>query len=163
MTVRLHQLAAFFLLCIALGQTSAQTYPDKPIKILVGFAPGGGGDVLARNFAAELTKALEWAIVVENRPGANAMIAAALVAQAPPDGYTLGVVSPPDITNPLIYGSTAQYKITDFVPIAPMASLPLVLVSTPSFPASTIKELVALAKAKPGAINYGTAGVGAPN
>ena len=110
-----------------------------------------------------LTKSLGWSIVVENRPGANAMIAAALVAKAAPDGYTLGVVSPPDITNALIYGNTAQYKITDFVPIAPMATLPLVLVSTPSFPASTIKELIALAKAKPGAINYGTAGVGAPN
>ena len=153
----------FFLLGFALGPAIGQTYPDKPIRILVGFAPGGGGDTLARAFQPELSKALGQSVVVENRPGANSMIAAGLVAKSPPDGYTLGVSSPPDITNALIYGNIAAYKITDFVPVAPMATLPLLLVVTPSFPANNVKEFIELAKAKPGYINYGTAGVGAPN
>lgn len=160
---QLHRLIALCCLCLAVAPAAAQTYPDRPIHLLVGFAPGGGGDVLARAFGAELSKSLGQSVIVENRPGASGMIAAAAVAKALPDGYTLGVSSPPDITNPLINGSVANYKITDFVPVAPMATLPLVLVVTPSFPVSNVKEFIELAKAKPGAINYGTAGIGAPN
>jgi tripartite-type tricarboxylate transporter receptor subunit TctC len=161
--MKIPRLIAFALFCLVALPVIAQTYPDRPIKILVGFAPGGGGDTLARAFAADLNKSLGWSVVVENRPGANSMIAAGVLAKSPPDGYTLGVSSPPDITNALIYGNVAPYKISDFVPVAPMATLPLVLVVTPSFPANNIKEFIALAKEKPGAINYGTAGVGAPN
>jgi len=161
--MKIHRLIALLFLCLAGGSVFAQPYPNKPIRILVGFAPGGGGDVLARAFATELTKSLGQSVVVENRPGAGSMIAAGLLSKAPPDGYTLGVSSPPDITNALIYGSVAPYRISDFVPVAPMATLPLVLVVTPSFPASNVREFVELAKAKPGVINYGTAGIGAPN
>ena len=155
---------ALTLLGFCAGPALAQTYPSKPLRILVGFAPGGGGDVLARAFAAELTKSLGQSFVVENRPGANSMLAAGQVAKAPPDGYTLGLSSPADITNSLMYGNDAPYSISkDFAPVAPMATLPLLLVVNPSLPVSSAKEFIALAKTKPGAINYGTAGVGAPN
>ena len=102
MNIRAFGFLALILSCVVAAPAIAQSYPDKPIRILVGFAPGGGGDTLARAFAPELSKALGQSVVVENRPGANSMIAAGLVATAPADGYTLGVSSPPDITNALI-------------------------------------------------------------
>jgi tripartite-type tricarboxylate transporter receptor subunit TctC len=130
----------------------------------VGYAPGGGGDVLARAFAAELSKSLGQPVIVDNRPGANGMIALAQLAKSAPDGYTLGVANPFDITAALLYEGEMQYDIEkDFAPVAPMATTPLFLVVTPSLGVSNVQELVALAKSKPGALNFGTGGVGAPN
>jgi tripartite-type tricarboxylate transporter receptor subunit TctC len=133
-------------------------YPTKPVRVLVGFAPGGGGDILSRAYAAELEKALGQPFLVENRPGANGMIAAGALAKAAPDGYTLAMTVPAVLTNALLVPSTPYKVPNDFQPIAGMATTPMLLVVNPDFPARTVKEFVALAKVKPGSINYAGAG-----
>ena len=145
-----------------LSHAIAQSYPTRPVRLLVGFPPGGSADILARVFATELEKPLGQPMVVENRPGADGLLAAGLLAKATPDGYTLGVVVPGNVTNLLLYkGKDVPYDVAkDFAPIAPMATTPLVLVVTPSLPVNSVKDLVALAKAKSGALNYGSAGHG---
>src|SRR4249920_1298558 len=151
-------IALFF--AVASFSALAQSFPDRPLKLVVGFAPGGPADGLARIAAQALSDGLGQTAVVENRPGAGGMIAAGAVAKAAPDGYTLLVTVLSDVINPLI-NKQAQYSIeTSFTPIALIASAPNVLVVHPSVPAASVKELIDHARAHPGELSYGSAGVG---
>jgi len=150
-------------LSVAVGATgiaSAQSYPTKPVRILIGYAPGGASDVLTRAFAEELSKSLGQPFIVENRPGANGVTAAVQLAKSTPDGYTIGIAVPSNVTNMLLHkaGEQPYDFVKDFAPIAPMASTPMILVVTPSLPVKNVKELIDMAKSKPGQINYAGAG-----
>jgi tripartite-type tricarboxylate transporter receptor subunit TctC len=152
-------------LALALGlvQVSAQTtkYPDRPIKILVGFAAGGGTDVAARILAQKLTEGLGQTVLVENRPGASGMIADEVVAKSPPDGYTLLVGTQTTLAvAPNLYRKFALDPAKEFAGVSMAGISPLVLVVHPSMPAYSVKDVIAIAKAKPGTINFGSGGVG---
>ena len=138
----------------------AQAFPSKPIRIIVPFTPGSATDTMARPIAEKLSAALGQQVLVENRPGAGGTIGASLVAKAPPDGYTLGVVSTGHVVNPVLYSSLPYDTLKDFSGVSPLAGQPSVLVVSPSLGVKTVKDLVAMAKAKPGQLNYATAGVG---
>jgi tripartite-type tricarboxylate transporter receptor subunit TctC len=141
----------------------AQTYPARPIRLLVGFAPGGGTDVMARLVQQGLSERLGQQIVVENRPGAGTNIATEAVVHAAPDGYTLLAASLPNAGNATLYGDLKFNFIRDTVPVAGIALDPFVLEVTPALPVKTIPELVAYAKANPGKVNYGSGGIGSGN
>ena len=148
------------VLAIASGAALAQAFPDRPVKILVGFAPGGPADALARIAAQILSEGLGQPVIVENRAGAGGAIAASAAASAAPDGYTLLENAVSDVINPLT-NKQVQYNIeTSFAPIALIASAPNVLVVHPSIPVASAKELVEYARAHPGVLTYGSAGVG---
>jgi tripartite-type tricarboxylate transporter receptor subunit TctC len=143
----------------AKGQTTR--YPDKPIKIFVGFAAGGGTDVAARILAQKLTETLGQSVMVENRPGASGMIAAETLAKSAADGYTLMMGSQTTLAvAPTLYRKFSIDAARDFIGVATAGVSPLVLVVHPSVPARSVKDLIALAKAKPGAINFGSGGLG---
>ena len=145
---------------LAGGGALAQSFPERPLRILVGYAPGGPADALARIGAQVLSEGLGQPVIVENRPGAGGSIAAGIVAQAPADGYTLLLSATSDVINSLI-NREVQYDIeTSFAPIALIASAPNVLVVHPSVPVGSVQELIEYARAHPGALNYGSAGVG---
>ena len=147
-------------LALASGGGSAQGFPERPIKLLVGFAPGGPADALARITAQILTEGLGQPVIVENRAGAGGTIAATAVAKAAPDGYTLLVCANSDVINPLA-NKQVQYSIeASFTPIALIARAPNVLVVHPSIPVGSVQELVEYARAHPDALTYGSAGVG---
>lgn len=140
----------------------AGTYPTKPVRVVYPFAPGGGGDLVSRTLAAELTRELKETFVVDNRTGGNGNIGTDIVARAPSDGYTLLVTTNATIViNPQLFTKVVQYDpVKDFSPISLVASQPFVLVVHPSVPAKSVSELIALAKAKPGTLNYGSSGSG---
>ena len=142
------------------GATWAQTYPAKTITIIVPFTPGSATDVAARLVGEKLNAAWGQPVIVDNRAGAGGTIGIAQTARAEPDGYTLAVVSTGHVVNPVLYKDLPYDTLKDLAGVAPIASLPSVLVVAPSLGVKNVKELVALAKAKPGALNYGTAGVG---
>jgi len=146
--------------CIAAGAACAQSYPTKAVRMVVPFAPGGGTDVIARRFAADLTDSLKRQFVVDNRAGANGIIGTEIVARAPADGYTLLFVSSPHAVNPGLYAKLPYDTVRDFAPIALVASSPYVLVVNPSLAARDVKDLIALAKARPDQINYASGGNG---
>ncbi|MBO1110772.1 tripartite tricarboxylate transporter substrate binding protein [Bordetella petrii] len=159
-----------FLAALALAGTAGglpaahAAYPDQPIRIVVGYSAGGTTDILARVLGEQLGKELKQSIIVENKPGAAGNIAAAYVQDARPDGYTLfmATVSSHGI-NPALYKRTLGYDpVGGFVPVAMVASIPLVLVTTPKLPARSVDELVALARSKPGELNYSSSGNGSP-
>jgi tripartite-type tricarboxylate transporter receptor subunit TctC len=141
----------------------AQAYPARPIRLLVGFAPGGGTDVMARLIQQVLSERLGQQVVVENRPGAGTNIATEAVVHAAPDGYTLLAASLPNAGNATLYGDLKFNFIRDTVPVAGIALDPFVLEVTPSLPVKTIPELIAYAKANPGKVNYGSGGIGSGN
>jgi tripartite-type tricarboxylate transporter receptor subunit TctC len=136
----------------------AQDYPVKPIRVLVGYAPGGGADAVARIIAQKLTERLGQTVLVDNRSGAAAMIAAELVAHATPDGYTLLVTDTPHTINPGMFKKVPYDPNRDFTPIALAASSPLALVVHPSVPAQTLQQFIELAKAQPGKLTLGSGG-----
>ena len=142
------------------GEASAQSYPTKPIRILVGTPPGGGADFLARGFAPKLTESLGQPIVVENRPGANGAVASEVLARSAPDGYLLKINVFGDAVNPLLIKVNFDF-IKDFSYIALAGESQNILASHPSLPVTGIKGLVALSKAKPGGVTYGSQGIGA--
>src|SRR5262245_31785343 len=150
--------------CLYLGAnpSKAQTYPAKPIRIVVSAAPGGVTDLLGRTLAVELGQAWGQQVVVENKPGANNQIAAEFVAKAEPDGYTL-LLTPETtfVVNPTLYGRLPYDADKDFAPVAGLAFVQQALVTHPSLPVGNVAELIALAKARPGSINSASAGVGA--
>jgi tripartite-type tricarboxylate transporter receptor subunit TctC len=149
-------LSAIFAPAFAQGH-----YPDKPVRIMVGFPPGGSQDANARVLAMKLTEALGQQFVVENRGGANGAINAALAAKAKPDGYSLfmGPTSN-DAGNVALVPNLAYDPIRDFEPISMVSTVPMLLTVTASLPVKTVKELIALAKAKPGQLNFGSTGIG---
>ena len=139
---------------------SADEYPSRPVKIIVPFGAGGPTDVFARALGDELGKVLHQAFVMENRPGAGTTIGTDVVAKARPDGYTLLMVSGTQTVNETLYSHKPYKLMKDLVPIAPLIESDLVLVVHPSVPAKSLKELLALARAKPGTLNYGSSGPG---
>jgi tripartite-type tricarboxylate transporter receptor subunit TctC len=141
----------------------AQAYPSRPIRLLVGFAPGGGTDVMARLIQQSLSEKLGQQVVVENRPGAGTNIATEAVVHATPDGYTLLAASLANAGNATLYSDLKFNFIRDTVPVAGIALDPFVLEVTPSLPVKTIPELIAYAKANPGKVNYGSGGIGSGN
>ena len=160
MTTRRHLVASALLLCAAFG-AQAQGYPSKPVKMVVGFSPGGGTDILARIVGQKLGDAWGQSVVVENRPGASATIGAAVVAKAPPDGYTLAMGQlTPNAIAPALFTTLPYDAVKDFVPIILVGTSPNVLVVNPAVPAKTVSELIALAKSKPGRLTYASSGAG---
>src|SRR5580765_931590 len=133
----------------------AQGYPTKPIRIVVGFPPGGGNDIIARMAGAKMQESWGQPVVIDNKPGANSIIASEFVAKSAPDGYTLLVNATGGMSvNPVLYASLPYDPLKDFVPISMVGSFPLVLAVNPSVPANSVQELVAYAKANPGKLNY---------
>ena len=157
-------LAVALALTCAAGTLRAQVtgYPDRPIKLLVGFGAGGGTDIVARILASKMSESLGQSVVVENRTGASGMIAAADVAKSPPDGYTLMMGSQTTFAvAPILYRKTVTLDpAKDFAGVTLTGASPLVLVANPAFPAHTLADVIAMAKANPGKINFGTGGVG---
>jgi tripartite-type tricarboxylate transporter receptor subunit TctC len=150
----------FLAVFLWIGAAFAQTYPAKPITIIVPFTPGSATDVAARLVGEKLSAAWGQPVIVDNRAGAGGTIGIAQTARAEPDGYTLAVVSTGHVVNPVLYKDLPYDTLKDLAGVAPLASLPSVLVVSPSLGVKNVKDLVALAKAKPGELNYGTAGVG---
>jgi tripartite-type tricarboxylate transporter receptor subunit TctC len=144
----------------AFGQAG---FPDKPIRIVVPFAPGGGTDVLTRIVAQQMAEDMKAQIVIENRPGAGGALGAALVAKAAPDGYTLYVGTTATSMMPSLSKGLSFDPIADFVPIALIGSSPFILITNNKLPVSTLPELLALARSKPGSLSYGSAGNGSIN
>jgi len=145
----------------AIPPVAAQSYPAKPVRMVVGFPPGGGTDILARIVAQKLSDAWGQQVLVENRPGASATIGANAVAKAAPDGYTLSMGQlTPNAIAPALYPKLPYDAIKDFAPIVLVGTSPNVLVVTPSLPAKNLAELVALAKAQPGKLAYASSGAG---
>jgi tripartite-type tricarboxylate transporter receptor subunit TctC len=143
------------------GQALEQPYPSKPIRLVVGFPPGGAADFVSRAFQEPLGKALGQPIVVDNRPGAGSSIAAEHVAKSAPDGYTVLIASPSSIlVNPVITPKAGFQPSTDLVPVSKVSSSPLILAVNPAVPASSVKELIAHAKQNPGKLNFATSGNG---
>ena len=150
--------------CIALSTAAvalftasgfAQDYPGKPIRIVVGYSAGGGNDIIVRVMAPELSKGLGQPVIVDNKPGAQSIIAAELVAKAPADGYTILMgPSGPMTINPATYSKLPYDPVRDFAPISMIASFPLLLVVDPKLPVNNVKELIDYAKANPGKANY---------
>ena len=141
----------------------AQTYPTRPVHIIVGYAPGGATDIMARLVGQWLSERLGQQFVIENRPGAGSNIAAEAVVRAPADGYTLLLVGVSNAINATLYDRLNFNFIRDIAPVAGIIRDTYVMVVNPSFPAKTVPEFVAYAKADPGRINFGSAGIGSPN
>src|SRR5688572_805554 len=154
---------AFLLGCAGLaGPAMAQPYPAKPVRILVGFAPGGGTDIMARALGAKMTESVKQQFVIENRPGANANIAAKLAAEAPADGYTILFMSVSHIMSKPVYKNLGYDIERDFAPITVVSEVSNVFAAHPTLPAMNVKELIALARSNPGGLTYATSGVGSP-
>ncbi len=151
--------AAAALACLPPIATAQAQYPSKPIRLIVGFAPGATNDLLARAVGQKLTEQLGQSVVVENRGGANTAIAAAQFVRSPPDGYTLMLNSPGHITNPALMKLDFD-SVKDFAFITQLAESVNLLVVHPSLPAKSVKELIAISKHRPGQINYASSGTG---
>jgi tripartite-type tricarboxylate transporter receptor subunit TctC len=154
-------LLALALAVTAAGSAFAQAYPNKPIRLIVPFPPGGGNDVIARIVGQKLAERLGQAVVIDNKGGGNGVIGLNALAQAAPDGYTIGVgAAGPMAVNPSLYENLSYDPLRDFVPITNMVNFPLLLVTHPSLKIKTIRDLIALAKAEPGKIFYASPGSG---
>jgi len=160
--MRIHVAAAFVLGLAACTQAFAQSakYPDRPVRMIIPFPPGGTVDVVARLVGPIATQSIGQQIVMENRVGASGIIGTGFVAQSKPDGYTLLINTTPLVTNTLMFSKVPYDVLTDFAPISLLASTPSFVSVHPSVPAKNVKELIALAKARPGTLNYGGAGTG---
>lgn len=153
--------------CYALGvaacaplSAQAQDFPSKPMKIVSPYPPGGGTDVMARSLAVKFGERFNQPVTVENRGGASSTIGSALVAKAPPDGYTMLVTAAGYASVPTLYPSLPYDHVRDLAPVSQLCSGPLILVVHPSLPVRSVKELIAMAKAHPGELNYGSSGTG---
>lgn len=160
--MRISVAAALALGMIATSPAFAQTakYPERPVRMIIPFPPGGTVDVVARLVGPIATQSIGQQIVMENRVGASGIIGTGFVAQSKPDGYTLLINTTPLVTNTLMFSKVPYDALTDFAPISLLASTPSFVSVHPSVPARNVKELIALAKARPGTLNYGGAGTG---
>jgi len=155
--------AAFFAAALTLGFTAsaaAQSFPSKPVRIVVGLAPGGGTDIITRLVGQKLGAAINQQVIVDNRPGAGGNIAAELVARAAPDGYTLIVVTASHAVNPAIYKKMGYDPIKDFSPITQLTTQPYIFVVHPSAPIKSVKDWIALSKQRKGGLTYASSGAG---
>jgi tripartite-type tricarboxylate transporter receptor subunit TctC len=144
------------------SEASAQAYPSKPVRLIVPFGPGGPADVYARILAQHMSEALKQSFVVENRPGAGAIIGTDAVAKSAPDGYTLLLMSNAHTTNESLIPNKPYQLMRDFVPVSPINYSDLLMVAHPSTGVKNLKEFIALAKLKPGVLNYASSGPGTP-
>ena len=142
------------------GTVHAQTYPTRPVRIIVPVSPGATTDALARAVAQELSRSMGQQFIIENRPGASGMIGTELVAKAVPDGYTLLVITSTHTINPSLHRKLPYDPLTDFTPVTLMASSPTVLIVHPSLPARNVRDLIGIAKKMPGQLNFGSGGKG---
>ncbi len=149
-----------FGLSLLSGTAAAQDYPAKPVRLIVGFPPGGATDLVARILQPRLAQALGKEIVVDNRPGANGVVGAELAAKAPPDGYTLHLATFASLVISPAIGKVPYDPLKDFTPIARVVELQNIFIAQPSLPVRDMQELIALAKARPGVLNYATSGTG---
>ena len=148
---------------LACSPAASQDYPSKPVRMIVPYAPGGATDILARLLAARIDQELKQSVVIDNRGGGASQVGTQSIAQAPPDGYTIGMIDSAFTINPGLFAGKLPYDtIKDFAPVSLIATAPLVLVVHPSLAATSAQELVALAKQKPGAISYALPGLGTP-
>lgn len=141
------------------AQASEPAYPARPIRMIIGFPPGGTADILARAVASELTDSWGQPVVIDNRPGAGSSIGSDLAARAAPDGYTLLVVTSSHVVNAIVT-KQRYHPVDSFTPITPLVSTAMALLSNPAVPVQSVRELVSLANAKPGALNFGSSGSG---
>ncbi len=150
------------LLCamsVFVATSNAQSYPAKPIRIIVPYPPGGGTDVVARTLAQKMTEVMGQQVIVDNRPGANSIIGSDLVAKAAPDGYTALITLATHVINPALYAKL-PYGPDDHAPVTVLAEYPFVITVHPSLPAKNVKDLIAFAKARPGQLTYASSGNG---
>jgi len=154
--------AALAVAALAAGPAAARNWPSAPIRLMVPFAAGGGSDIMARLIAPKLYAALGQQVVVENKPGGSSIIGSQIVANSPPDGYTIMMMDSSITINPSLFKTLPYDALKDFAPIIHVASGPVILAANPALPANTVGELVAAAKASPGALFYGSGGTGAP-
>ena len=151
----------FWLLAVGSGFAQAQQYPTKPVRMIVGFTAGGPSDIVGRIVAQQLTERMGRQFVVENRAGATGMIGAEIVAKAPPDGHALYLASQTThAVAPAMYAKPLYDPVKEFATVSLVAHNPLLMVVHPSMNVKTVKELIALAKAQPGAVNFATGGIG---
>lgn len=156
--------ACALVLAVVAGPVWAQDFPSRPLKLVVPYAPGGGADSVARIVAKKVSENIGQPIVIENKGGAGSIVGTDLVAKAEPDGYTLLLgQSGPISINPAVYKSLPYDPVKDFAPITMTTAYPYILVVNAESPAKNLQEFVALAKSKPGGLNYGSTGVGAAN
>src|SRR5215468_5834486 len=153
-------LAALLLVGASFAQTSG--YPDRPVKVIAPFAPGGPVDVVARVLAPKLSENLGQQFYVENHPGGSGNIGTALVAKAPPDGYTILVISSTLVVNPSLFEKLGFDTLSDLAPVSLIGVSPQVLLVNPTVPATNLKELIAWVRASPGQYSYAHAGLGTP-
>ncbi|MGH8617512.1 MAG: tripartite tricarboxylate transporter substrate binding protein [Burkholderiales bacterium] len=146
--------------CLQVSVAFAQAFPAKPVRIMVGLAPGGGTDIISRMVGQKLGVAINQQVVIDNRPGAGGNIAAELVAKAPPDGYTLIVVTASHAVNPSLYKKLGYDPIKDFTPITQLTSQPYLFVVHPSVPVRNVKDYIALSKTRKGGLTYASSGSG---
>jgi tripartite-type tricarboxylate transporter receptor subunit TctC len=152
---------ALALLAVSNGRVHAQAFPVKPVRIIVPFPPGGGNDVIARVVAQQMSDRIGQPVVVENRAGANGMVGLEVLAKSPADGYTIGTgAAGPMAVNPSLYEKIPYDPIRDFAPITNMVNFPLLLVTHPSLPVKSVRDLLALARARPDQLSYASPGSG---
>jgi tripartite-type tricarboxylate transporter receptor subunit TctC len=154
-------IAAFSILLASAGHSLAQGWPNRPIRMVVPYTPGGYTDLMARLVGQKISEALGQPVVFENKPGANAIIGTDVVAKAAPDGYTFGTVIAAHAVNATLNPKLPYDTLKDFTYVSLMSVAPLIMIAHPSLPANNVKELVALAKTKPGQLNFASSGVGA--
>jgi len=163
MTARFAQVLALLAATVVCAAAAAQDFPSRAVRIVIPFPPGGTADILARTLAPKLQQAWGQQVLIDNRPGANTIIGAEHVAKSAPDGYTLLLTIDSTLAiNPGLYASLPYDAARDFAPVTVIAAVPLLLVVHASVAATTVQELIALARAKPGAMNYASVGVGSP-
>ena len=143
------------------AMTWSADYPTRPVRMVVGFPPGGAADILGRVAAQQLTERLKQQVVVDNRGGAGGLVATEIAARAAPDGYTLLFTSIPHVINPHLYKKVQYDAVKDFTPVVHFVNVPLMMAANPSLSAKTVKELIAYAKSRPGQVNYASGGSGA--
>lgn len=144
----------------AFAAAAPQSYPDRPIRFIVGQPTGGGQDIVARAFAQQLAASIGQSVIVDNRPGASGTVGAAIAARSAPDGYTALFIASTFAINPTLYKNLPYDQVRDFQPLSLIASTPFVLLLHPSIPARSVKELIAYAKERPGQLNYASGGMG---
>src|SRR5262245_61227084 len=160
LSILLALLAAAAFLALDADAADTPAYPDRPVRLIVGFPPGGAADILGRFAAQQLTAALGQQVVVDNRGGAGGLIATETAARANADGYTLLFTSIPHVINPHLYGKVAYDAVNDFTPVVQFVAVPLMMAANTSFPAKSVKEVITLARSRPGQINYASGGSG---
>ena len=163
--IRFHRALApaLLLACAATGAFAQQDYPSRPIRFLVGVVPGGATDILARVIGQKMSENWGQQVIIDNRPGANQIIAAGLTVNAAPDGYTLQMIPAGFAINPSMHRKLPYDPIRDFTPVSMVADVPNVMVVHPGIPVKNVAEFIAYARTRPGQISYGSSGIGSPS